>query len=171
MYFSRYFRLTGAVAVNIAINERIPRICVLWVQSYLRAPELLLEQHLSPSKDEHDDHLIPPANPDISVALKVMLMLLRATRRRRILYNIVQKKKVRVVVAKCRDFIHTHNASAACLVPVFTKRTNAQHLMCWSHTEFRRTAYVASMSRNSSTPSGKVELLLGLFSRNSLCIY
>ena len=39
------------------------------------------------------------------------------------------EEKVRVV-AKCHDFIHTHNASAACLVRVFTKRTNVQQLMC-----------------------------------------
>lgn len=46
MYFNRYFRLTGAVADNISTNEQIPRIGVLSVQCYLRAPELLLE-HLS----------------------------------------------------------------------------------------------------------------------------
>ena len=89
MYFSRYFRLTGAVADNIAVNEQIPRIGILSVQSYLRAPKLLQEHHsLLPRTNVMTTLSPPPANPDISVALKVILIHLRAIRRRRILYII-----------------------------------------------------------------------------------
>ena len=83
MYFSQYCRVTGAAPGNIAINQQIPRIDLLSVRSYLRTPAGTTS--FCPSKDERDDRLIPSANADILVALKVMLMHLRAIRRRRIL--------------------------------------------------------------------------------------
>jgi len=39
-YFSRYCRLTGAATENFSINEQIPRISLLSVQSYLCVTEL-----------------------------------------------------------------------------------------------------------------------------------